>query len=83
MSVKYLDALFKLSETRGCLSPKIPTSFSNDIFTFCLCIDRFPFMGQPVPGAQTSDGQNHMQQAIAQVIQLDGGVTTELLHNDN
>lgn len=40
-------------------------------------------MGQPVPGAQTSDGQNHMQQAITQVIQLDGGVTTELFHNDN
>lgn len=28
-------------------------------------------MGQPVPGAQTSEGQNHMQQAITQVMQLD------------
>lgn len=30
-------------------------------------------MGQPVPGAQTSEGQNHMQQAITQVMQLDTG----------
>lgn len=30
-------------------------------------------MGQPVPGAQTGEGQNHMQQAITQVIQLGVG----------
>lgn len=30
-------------------------------------------MGQPVPGAQTGEGQNHMQQAVTQVIQLDMG----------
>lgn len=38
-----------------------------------LFLNRFPFMGQPVPGAQTSEGQNHMQQAITQVMQLDMG----------
>lgn len=30
-------------------------------------------MGQPVPGAQTGEGQNHMQQAITQVMQRDVG----------
>lgn len=36
-------------------------------------------MGQPVPGAQTSEGQNHMQQAITQVIQLDMGFKQKCL----
>lgn len=36
-------------------------------------------MGQPVPGAQTSEGQNHMQQAITQVIQLNMGFKQKCL----
>lgn len=40
-------------------------------------------MGQPVPGAQANEGQNHMQQAITQVVQLDMEFTTRVLNNDN
>ncbi|XP_075602786.1 histone-lysine N-methyltransferase 2C isoform X10 [Balearica regulorum gibbericeps] len=39
-----------------------------------MVMNRFPFMGQPVPGAQTSEGQNHMQQAITQ----DGNLTPQI-----
>ncbi|XP_062424789.1 histone-lysine N-methyltransferase 2C isoform X2 [Rhea pennata] len=39
-----------------------------------MVMNRFPFMGQSVPGAQTSEGQNHMQQAITQ----DGNLTPQI-----
>lgn len=68
MSIKYLGALFKLAIVQKVVS-LLKCQFSRLQFHF-LFINRFPFMGQPVPGAQTSEGQNHMQQAITQVMQL-------------
>uniref|UniRef100_K7GI94 [histone H3]-lysine(4) N-methyltransferase n=4 Tax=Pelodiscus sinensis TaxID=13735 RepID=K7GI94_PELSI len=39
-----------------------------------MVMNRFPFMGQPMPGTQTSEGQNLMPQAITQ----DGSLTPQI-----
>lgn len=84
MSRKFIHALLKFSVIQSvAFSPKTPSSSKSSNCILCLCINRFPFMGQPVPGAQTSEGQNHMQQAITQVVQLDTEFTTQMLSNDN
>lgn len=84
MSRKYIHALLKFIVIQNvAFSPKTPSSFKCSSLISCLCINRFPFMGQPVPGAQSNEGQNHMQQAITQVVQLDTEFTTQMFSNDN
>lgn len=84
MSRKYIHALLKFGVIQNvAFSPKTPSSSKSSSYILCLCINRFPFMGQPVPGAQSSEGQNHMQQAITQVVRLDTEFTTQMFSDDN